>query len=98
MITETTTKEPFDADAVFNKLTDCVNDEIYWTYKPDGYKEFHKWLNDEIGKVIQQAFSEGRKAGLKEMDEAVSETFNVAQFPNEKILKLRQEYQSPNNQ
>ena len=40
----------------------------------------------------QEAFNKGRLQGLKEMDEAVSDTFNVAQFANEKILKLRQEY------
>ena len=43
-----TTTEAFDTDAVFNKLWDCVNDEIHWNYKPDGQKEFQKWLNDEI--------------------------------------------------
>ena len=53
MITTTTTEE-FDSDAVFNKLADCINNEIHWNYKPDGFKEFQKWLNDEIEKFRTQ--------------------------------------------
>ena len=87
MITTTTTTEEFDSDAVFNKLADCINNEIHWNYKPDGFKEFQKWLNDEIEKFRQQAFSEGRKAGLKEMDEAWG-NWDVSGL----VEKLRQEY------
>lgn len=96
----TTEIEPFDSDAVINKLYDYTHGEIPWTYKPDGHKEFTKWLNVEIEKFRQKAasaaYSEGRKSGMKEMYEAISETFNVAQFANAETLKLRQEYQSTN--
>lgn len=100
MITTKTTEE-FDSDAVFNKLADCVNSEIHWNYKPDGYKEFSKWLNDEIEKFRQQAFSEGRKAGLKEMDEAqaaINFSDQCGKYPVSLLeainamVKLRQEY------
>ena len=45
-----------------------------------------------LSRARQQAFSEGRKAGLKEMYTAVSENFNISQFANEETLKLMSEF------
>lgn len=94
-----TLTEPFDSDAVFNKLADCVNDEIHWNYKPDGYKEFDKWLDEEIEKFRQQAFSAGRLQGLMEMDGAwdfVTRTNPEECEMRDPVSVLRAEYQQPN--
>lgn len=45
--------EEFDADAVFNKLYECVKGEINWNYCPDGHKVFQDWLNENFSRSLK---------------------------------------------
>lgn len=88
---QTKEKELFDSDAVLNKLYDVTKSEIPWNYKPDGHRVFVEWLAHEISRARR----EGRREGLKEMDEAWQFTcFNSTDedMKRNPVETLRQEY------
>lgn len=82
--------ESFTAEDSANDATDRFSGLM-----PDKYphkKTAEYVFGGLLSRARQQAFSEGRKQGLKEMYDSVAYNFNVNQFAGEETLRLRQEY------